>query len=178
MKPKDQSSFRLRIPLPQVVLWAARYDASQDGLIESDIAPRARKRGWLSKPDFLSLARWKSPRSQTRCVSNSEDYIKAVTQTALSTQDERLRVEVLTLLQGVSWPTASVILHFAHKDPYPILDVRALWSVGVETPPSAYTFDFWQQYTKFCRALAVKSKVTMRALDRALWQYSKVKMKS
>jgi hypothetical protein len=147
-------------------------------LIEKDIAPRARRVGWLSKPDFLALARWKSPRSQSRCASNSEDFIKAVTQTALSTQDERLRVEVLTLLRGVSWPTASVILHFAHKSPYPILDVRALWSVGVETPPSAYTFDFWQRYTKFCRELAVKCKVTMRALDRALWQYSKENSKS
>jgi hypothetical protein len=177
MKPQYPSPFRLRIPLPQLAVWASRYDASQDALIETDIAPRAKKRGWLSKPDFLSLARWKSPRSQSRCARNSEEYIKAVTQTALSTPDERLRIEVLTLLQGVSWPTASVILHFAHSDPYPILDVRALWSVGVETPPSDYTFEFWHRYTQFCQELARKSKVTMRTLDRALWQYSKAKTK-
>jgi hypothetical protein len=163
----------LRIPLQEVERWAARYDATQDAAIEQDVVPRVREAGWFSKPDFLALTRWKSPRSQSRCASNTEDYIKAVTQTALATPSEQLRIEILTLLRGASWPTASVILHFTHQDPYPILDVRALWSVCIDTPPSEYTFDFWQRYTQFCRELAAKRKVTMRALDRALWQYSK-----
>ncbi len=166
-------SFRLRIPLAQVERWATRYDASQDAEIEQGVVPRVKKVGWFSKPDFLTVTRWKSPRSQSRCASNPEGYIKAVTQTALATPNEQLRIEILTLLQGVSWPTASVLLHFAHTDPYPILDVRALWSVGVDTLPRAYTFDFWHRYTQFCRELAGRCKVTMRTLDRALWQYSK-----
>ena len=175
MKSTAQPPFLLRIPRSHIARWAARYDASQDWFIEKDIAPRARMRGWISKPDFLALARWKSPRSQSRCASNSEDYIKAVTHTALATTNEQLRIEVFTLLRGVSWPTASVILHFVHEDPYPIMDVRALWSLGVRTPPREYTFDFWHGYTRFCRWLAAQSNVTMRTLDRALWQYSKEK---
>lgn len=47
---------------------------------------------------------------------------------------ERARIESLTILDGVSWPTVSAILHLFHKDPNPILDYRALWSVGVEVP--------------------------------------------
>jgi hypothetical protein len=95
-----------------------------------------------------------------------------VTQTALGTRNEQLRIEVLTLLRGVSWPTASAILHFACEDPYPILDYRALWTLGVDAP-SQYDFELWWSYTECCRALARKYGVTMRALDRALWQYSK-----
>jgi len=85
----------------------------------------------------------KTPRSQRPVASNHADYIEAVTQTALSTPNERLRIEVLLLLSGVRWPTASVILHFCHRDPYPILDYRALWSLGVEAKDIIYYFDLW-----------------------------------
>jgi hypothetical protein len=53
-----------------------------------------------------------------------------------------------------------------------VLDVRALWSLGVEAPP-AYTFEFWCEYVEACRALARGCRVPMRTLDRALWQYSR-----
>jgi hypothetical protein len=71
----------------------------------------------------------------------------------------------------VSWPTASVLLHFGRADPYPILDFRALQSLGVEQP-SQYTFDFWWAYVQACRRLADKHGVDMRTFDRALWQWS------
>jgi hypothetical protein len=96
-----------------------------------------------------------------------------VTRTALSTESEQLRVEVLTLLNGVSWPTASVILHFCHREAYPILDFRALWSLGVEANDVRYNFDLWWGYTQACRRLAEETGLSMRELDRALWQYSK-----
>ncbi len=40
------------------------------------------------------------------------------------------------MLDGVSWLIASVILHFCHSDPYPIIDFRSLWSVSLEVPSS------------------------------------------
>ena len=91
---------------------------------------------------------------------------------ALATSEERLRIGVLTLLEGVELPTASVLLHLAHPDPYPILDVRAIWSLGIDKQPSYYPFEFWMAYTEACRALAREAGVSMRTLDRALWQYS------
>jgi hypothetical protein len=67
---------------------------------------------------------------------------------------------------------ASVILHWGCHEPYPILDYRALWSLGIDSPP-AYNFNFWWAYTQQCRGLAAQAGVSMRTLDRALWQYSK-----
>jgi len=72
----------------------------------------------------------------------------------------------------VQWPTASVILHFSHLDPYPIIDFRALWTVSMEVP-GQYNFDIWWQYVGLCRDLATKSSLNMRMLALALWQYSK-----
>ena len=92
---------------------------------------------------------------------------------ALSTQEERTKIEILTLLNGVNWPSASVILHFFHNDLYPILDFRALWSLGIEKVPAQYTFVFWWKYVSYCRKLSLKHNIDMRILDKALWQYSK-----
>jgi len=107
-----------------------------------------------------------NPAQQHLVASNSREFIEAVTKTALSTPVERLRIEVLTLLTGVSWPTASVLLHFGHSAPYPILDFRALWSLSIDFMKIRYDFDFWWSYTQFCRKLASDAGVSMRVLDR------------
>jgi len=169
--------FSLRFGLKEVHHWASLYPAADDYQVEMVIAPQVRTRGYFTKSEFVNVCRWKTPRSQPRVASNPDGFIQAVTQTALSTPDERLRIEVLTLLAGVNWPTASVLLHFGHADTYPILDFRALWSLGVETPP-VYQFDFWWEYTLTCRQLATEAGVSMRTLDRALWQYSKENSRS
>jgi hypothetical protein len=166
-------TFSLRFPLSRLDQWIARYDKSLDARIENVISPRARTAGYFTKSDFLEINRWKTPRTAKRVAENSEEYIKIVTQTALSTPSERLRIEILTLLRGMGWRTSSVILHFAHKEPYPILDFRSLWSLGIEVAEDKYNFDLWQPYTAFCRDLASQAKKTMRELDRGLWQYSK-----
>ena len=70
---------------------------------------------------------------------------------------------------------ASVILHWCHTDRYPIIDYRALWSLGVKEVLATYSFDFWLTYVAFCRQLADEARVDMRTLDKALWQYSKEK---
>lgn len=104
------------------------------------ISPAIHQRRHFTRDEFLTVATWKSRRPRKRYARNDEAFVTAVTRTALSTPHERLRIEVLTLLDGVSWPTASVLLHFGHPDPYPILDFRALWSLGVDVPEYAYNF--------------------------------------
>jgi hypothetical protein len=151
---------------------AGRSDWSGDESVEREIGPRARAAGYLTKDDFVVLCEWKTPRSRRLVAGNDAGFVEAVTRTALSTPNERLRIEVLMLLNGVSWPTASVILHFAHGDRYPILDYRAVWTVGVDGAP-AYDFPFWAAYTELCRRIADAQGLTMRELDRALWQFSK-----
>lgn len=173
--------FHLRFPVSQVPEWAARYDSwlERKPVVSRDeralvrkIGPAVQKRGYFTKREFLVLCRWKSPRRIRWCKVNSEDYIKAVTSAALSNSNERFRIEALTLLTGVLWPTASVMLHFGSKTPYPILDFRALWSLKQEVPKQ-YDFQFWDSYVACCRDLAKKAKTGMRELDKALWQYSR-----
>ena len=136
------------------------------------IGREARDRGYYQEEEFYQVCEWKSKRIRSRVRNNSTDFIEATTGTALTSQSEQLRIEVLTLLRGVSWPMASVLLHFGHRDPYPILDYRALWSLGIDRP-IRYSFALWNRYTKYCRGLSERNQLTMREVDRALWQYSK-----
>ena len=81
-------------------------------------------------------------------------------------------MEALLTLTGVGVPTASTLLYFAFPDGYPILDVRALESLGVEAR-SQYPVSFWLAYLSACRELAARCGVDLRTLDKALWQHSK-----
>ena len=147
-------------------------DRKAEGRIEELVGPTVKKTGYYSKEHFLDLCHWKTPRTQPRCTANDEQFICEVTELALKTTSERLRIEVLTLLDGVGWPTASVLLHFGHLEDYPILDFRALWSLSIPEPKGEYRFSFWWDYLLICRTIAKKCGVTMRTLDRALWQFS------
>ena len=176
LRRRRSPSFRLRFPSRQIQTLAQRYNYAEDRLVGEKIGPHARERGYYTKNDFLKLCRWKTPRSQKRCAKNSQSFIRETTRIALSTRCEEVRIGVLTILDGVSWPTASVLLHFGYDNLYPILDYRALWSLGVDKSP-LYHFEYWWAYTKYCRNLARRCRVSMRVLDRALWQYSREKQR-
>lgn len=161
---------KLGFPVSALADYASRFP---DGPDPFPVAPKIH----LTKEEFLAACRWKTPRSAPLCRKNSEELVADVTRVAFSrVTGEELRIRVCTLLEGVSFPTASVLLHFFHPDPYPILDVRALWSVGVKKPV-AHTFALWSQYTSFCRAIAAEAGVSMRVLDKALWQFSAEKQR-
>lgn len=146
------------------------YGSSDDELLK--LQPIVKKRGYLLKDELFRIARWKAARASGRTQKNSEADVKEITGIALQTLSERARVESLLILDGVGWPMASVILHFYHRDPYPILDYRALWSTSLEVP-AGYEFQFWWTYVEFCRRITSHNMIEMRMLDKALWQYSR-----
>jgi len=162
---------RLRFDESQINVIVKDYkiDSSENEVIGFRSIVRAR--GYLTKEQLRKVAYWKAPRSAGHVEKNDEEYIKEITAFAFATADERARIETLTILDGFGWPSASVLLHLYHKDKYPILDFRALWSCGLEVPKQ-YGFAFWWDYVEFCRSVAEKNGVSMRVLDRALWQYS------
>ena len=147
------------------------------GLLEPQVIgmrSRVTSAGFLTRDQLYEVAWWKAARSAEHVFKNSEAYVREVTAFALGASEERSRIEALTVLDGVLWPSASVILHMFHQEPYPILDFRALESLG-EQVPKQYTFAYWWKYVLHCRELATKHELSMRELDRALWQHSAAK---
>ena len=88
-------------------------------------------------------------------LENEPSEMEEATRIALDPKTrEPRRAGVLVALTGVGYPVASCVLHFAHADPYPILDKRALKSLGYSTKRTVYSEAFWQDYVAVCRALS------------------------
>jgi hypothetical protein len=167
-------AFRLRFPEAEISKWAALYDYPGEAELMAGPVALARQRGYLDLEAFLAIGEWKSSRPRKRRASNSTEFVQEVTHLAFDPNTSpRFAIEALTLLAGVDWPTASVVLHFCHADPYPILDYRALWSVS-QDERDRYDFTYWAAYTAFTRDIARRNTVSMRILDRALWKYSEL----
>ncbi|MDE0427050.1 hypothetical protein F4Y59_02180 [Candidatus Poribacteria bacterium] len=168
----------LRFCESEIGYWANRYTERQRSEnhtreqqlvgLKSTIQARG---GYLVKEELHKVARWKSPRRAVLTLENTDDSIREITESAFGVTDDWTKLLTLTRLQGIGQPTASAILHLFDEGQYPILDIHALWSVGLpwETRNS---YPFWPQYIEFCREIANRSSVSMRELDRALWRYS------
>jgi hypothetical protein len=170
MPPRD---FTLRFPERDMEAWAKGFpDPEGDRRRLRAMRVAVQERGHLTRPEFLTICAWKTPRSKPHCVKNTSHAIRTLSQAAFACPDDALKMDLLRLLQGVEWPSASMILHICDERPYPILDVRAVWSLGFAKPP-AYTMEFWLAYVAFTRGLAERTGLTIRTVDQALWQYSK-----
>ena len=163
--------FQLQFDEKDVQGWADKYDVAYDTEAEA-IGAEARKRGYYTHAELLAMGKWSTTRTQKLLAENEEALVVRHTRTALSTYNEGLRLEVLTSLRGVAYPTATLLLHFGFDNRYPLLNGPSLWSLGYEDAPAAYTLEFWLEYVDFCRELAEQQGVTLRVLDRALWQYA------
>jgi hypothetical protein len=165
-------AFAIQFPIEEAREYAARF-AIQDDVEVLIIGRCARERGYYTLDEFRKVCRWKTPRSTPLIARNSAAAVQKRTRVALDgASKERERIDVLRELRGVEWATASVLLHLAYPDRYPILDKRALHALGVRAP-SAYSFRFWEAYVTAWRELAEQAGVDGRTFDQALWQWSK-----
>ena len=164
-------AFELQFPADQVPDLAARFPEVDESACETAGAA-ARARGYYRRAEFVLVCAWKTARSTPKVALNSAPAVRTATRRALADPDEAVRMEALLSLRGVGVPTASTLLYFAFPALYPILDVRALESLGVRSR-STYPVAFWLEYLDACRVLADRCGVSIRTLDKALWQWSK-----
>jgi hypothetical protein len=165
------STFTLQFPAGEIEALASRFRYPDDARLAAAGAA-VRARGHYTREEFIEVCGWKTPRSRPKVASNTEAAVIDATRRALATVDEETRMNALLELEGVGVPTASTLLYVAFPDDYPILDVRALESLGVK-PRSQYPVSFWLDYLHACRELARRWGVSIRTLDKALWQHSK-----
>lgn len=168
----------LRFCDSDILYWADRYSDPASEELENELTDKmlvnkVQQQKYLDINLLRKVAKWKSERRVALIDKNSESDVREITGYALKSKSERVRWGVLSCLDGVRLPTASAVLHFFHEEPYPIIDKRALWSIGLEKK-SSYPFAFWQDYVSFCREIVKRNNIdNMRTLDRALWQFSR-----
>jgi len=136
-----------------------------------------RRRGYLTKREFLTICRWKSPRSIRHCEKNSPARIRRQSAIALASRSEQVRFEALTAIDGVGAPTASAILTLTDPRRYGVMDIRVwqlLFELGaVRTKPggAGFTFGDWHLYLVTLRDHAKQLGATVRAVEYSLFLY-------
>jgi hypothetical protein len=136
----------------------------------------AKIRGYLKPAELERVCRWKSPRAIRQVERNSSALVRSATRAALATRSERLRLQNLMQLKGVSVPMASAILMLLDPKRYGVIDIRVwqlLYEVGtVRKNSNGVGFDFnnWYQYLMIIRYFAKKFGVHARDIERTLFE--------
>lgn len=128
----------------------------------------------LTKPVLIKIAEWKAARTKGYICTNDPKYVEEVIRESLKTDNERLRLEILTLLNGVGTRMASAILHFCFPERYAVMDWRAwesLTKLGKITGKIEDTYESYNKYNDVCQGIAKQFHVSLRTLDKALWQW-------
>jgi hypothetical protein len=135
----------------------------------------ARRRGFISRDEFLAMCRWKSPRALHHYRRNAEASVREASRRALATRSERRRIEHLIALDGVSVPVASAILTLLDPRRYGVLDIRA-WQMlyamrGVDANAAGRGFSVgqWLRYLETLRAHARRLRASARAVEYTLF---------
>jgi hypothetical protein len=130
----------------------------------------------FNRTDLLTIVRWKSSRPLGLVKSNQKGEISDALRLAVDAKTPRVAMATLCGLRGVGVPVASAILTMIDPQRYTVIDRRALWTLGVRRqgddgwPDLALTIDDYLGYLDFCRARSTELGISLRDLDRALWQ--------
>ncbi|WP_342167098.1 hypothetical protein [Methylobacterium sp. SD21] len=167
--PRLAAAFDLQFPLEQIEHWASRYAYRDDA--EAMVAGQFIAGGEHTRAHLLTIHRWKTKgRGRSRIACNSDAEIADALALAIAARTDRAAAAVLCGLVGVQFPVASAILTTIDPERYTIIDFRALEALGASK--SYVDMQLFLEYLNYCRGLAADRGVSLRTLDRALWQWS------
>ena len=93
----------------------------------------------------------------------------------MASKGERMRLQALIALQGVSVPTASAILTLLDPKRYGVIDIR-VWQLlhrlgAVDGNPGGtnFTFEQWERFLAVVRRFAAFFRVPARDIERTLF---------
>lgn len=157
--------------------WNARYHVSYDGPIS-----QFRDRNSLGLDDLEVIYRWKFrglwPSSKVRALRSNvtESQARDWTGRALADPDDLGALCIAGLLAGVGPGGASAVLMVARPERFSVMDTRALKSLAFigqwDTDRQGWrsSYRHWIRYLDECRRLAGLSAMTLREVDRGLYQ--------
>jgi len=161
-------------------LWKKAGDREHQLEVAAFEAGKAIRNGDYTLENLEAIVRWKSERVVHYLIGNSSEAIRTALGVAASPDTaERQAVKALIELHGVDIPVASAIMTAIYPERYTVLDFHALEALG----HARHDVEFYVEYNDFCRSLAARGIVKpqenlpaptpLRALDRALWQWSR-----
>lgn len=152
---------------------AGRYAEPEEDDRLSSLADSFVDGSWTTE-DIEWIVRWKSPRVMGYFSKNDPDTVRERVEDTLATRRIRQKMNHLTSLDGVGVRVASAILTFMDPTQFTVMDRRA-WQALVEMGylPEGFAtdpdVDAYLVYLGVCWALSNEHDVSLRTLNRALW---------
>jgi hypothetical protein len=148
----------------------ACYDTSNDKIAED--AGRAIAGGDYSVIHFERIVAWKTNgRGRSRLRLNKPEEVRDALWLAHVAKTPRASIAVLMGLHGVDVPVASSVMAMVSPTTHTVIDYRALEALDYDGPNRSLSF--YLHYRTYCEKLAAEWDLSLRDLDRALWQWSK-----
>ncbi|WP_417260816.1 hypothetical protein [Celeribacter sp.] len=138
-----------------------------------------KKIGYYNKKQALKVLKWKSPRPTRYYELNTEEDFINITSTAFKQHNEKLKIHILTALEGVNYPSASALLMF-YDQKYPVLDIRVwrqlyrLGSVNSNPKGKNFTLNQWSKYLEVINILSKEFKINQRQIEKQIFDYDKI----
>jgi hypothetical protein len=162
--------FHLQFDPTKIEEIAARYSFREDD--KPLEAGNHIQKGEYTRKNLETIFEWKTGgRGRSRLQKNEDRDIADALRLATRAETDRAAVAVLVGLNGVQVPVASAILTAIYPERFTIIDFRALEALGLTN--ANVSIGFYLDYLAACRKLAREHKLSLRTLDRALWQWSK-----
>jgi len=168
--PPRSPHFVPQLSRNEAIAFAARYDERGDA--DAFVAGAKILGGDYSPGNLLRIFEWKTTgRGRSRLLRNEEPDIHDALRLACMAETPRAAIAVLTSLDGIAVPVASAIMTTIYPDRFTVIDFRALEALGSKSADRSVRF--YVLYLDYCRQLAEAWAMSLRQLDRALWQWSK-----
>jgi hypothetical protein len=166
--PRSVVADAMTITKKWIQKWAATYPAEYDATIQRLAGQRPRY------DDMVAIVRWKSARSLGYFRRNDARVVEQIVAEALGTEDDFQALTTLIALHGVKERVASAILSAYRPDRYTVMDARAWTSLRahgyLKAAQRSSWLRRWEPYLNTCRTLALQHGLTLRALDKALYE--------
>lgn len=164
----------------EIIFWRDKYDQEEDRYnkgIEEELRAKFRENGCATKQDLEKVIKWKfQGRLEGRQKMNLarlkrvEDWvIQKITSLAFQMPTDKLKLKLLTSIDGVGFSVASVALAFHDPENFGVLDFH-VWHGLFQSEKKIFTEQDCLKYFKKLRELSTEAGLPCRDVERGIFK--------
>jgi len=172
----------------EIIFWRNRYDKEEDRYttgLEEKLREKFQKNRFVTKEDLQEIIRWKFQGqlkgrqllNLKRLTTFNLSAVEKISKLAFEVNSDKLRIKLLTVIDGVGLAVASVVLTFYDPDHYGVLDFHA-WNGLFKNSKKVFTEKDCLEYFNKLREISKKLGLPCRDIEKALFKKDLEKSKN
>lgn len=171
----------------EILCWKALYDVEEDlyntGL-EKELREKFQRNRFATKEDLRKIIEWKfqgqlkgrKSLNINRLNNFSAELIEGISKLVVTTDSDKTRLRLLTVIDGVGYSIATVILSFFDPQNYGVLDFHA-WNAIFQDREKTFGERECLKFIRELRKIAREVGLPCRDVEKALFKKDKFKRK-